>query len=1298
MLGQILSGSEIRRVYWRELLLKVLDGQSGVLSDVLPELEALLGPQPSLSIPDPQDAQRRFHRVFLRLIGAFARRDHPLILFLDDLQWFDVASLQLLSSILDESTIGHFLLVGAYRDNEVTDDHPLAKVLASVHRDGVPIKTLVLRPLAVEAVRQIVSQTLAIDDDRVDALATLIEERTGGNPFFAIQFFHAVVDEGLVQFDRVSRVWKLNLEVIRGKAMTDNVVALMSSQLNRLPRAARVALASLACIGSSARTERLARLYGCSTDCVHARLSPAVEAGLVIQNENGFSFVHDRVQETAYNLLNDHERADEHLRIARILSCGDDEERDAKAQFEIVDHYRRALHLVASKMERRHVARACLRAGTLARRQAAYASALSYFRSGTELLEAECWLDDRAFSFDLHLFRAECEFLNGNLSYAEEALDALTTRAQSDIERARLTWLRITVHTAMGRTDRAVDICLEFVRRAGIDWTGHPGRDAARHEYQRLLSRIGDKPIASLADLQVLADEDCRHTLEVLTAVLPPAFFSDENLVCLVLCRMANLSIDHGNSDASPLAYAYLGMVLGPLFGDYVSGYQFGRLAIDLVDRKGLDRFKARIYMCFAYHVIPWTRHIDSERPMLMRAFDLASGIGDLTYTGFSSCTLVTSMLASGDPLDEVSRLAEERLGLMRRAQFGLVADIITAQFRLVSALRGLTDHLSTFDGADFDDGTFASRLSADPCLDIAQCWYWIRKSQLYCFAGEFAAAHSAAQRAEPLLWTSSGHFEEAEYYFYAAVAACGLHDRTDFSRRTELRQLIGRYYARLSLWAEHCPENFSARAHLIAAEMARIEGKEIDAMRLYEKAAHAARESRFTYAEALVNERAANFYADRGFAISARAHLVAARYAYLRWGALAKVSQLDQAWADLASDADGVQSHHPIETDRIDLASIMTTSQAISSEGTLERLINTLMTLVLEHAGAQRGVLVKPKNEGLFIEAEATVVGQSIEVRMSSEPVDDCRLPKAMLHQVLRRSEHMLLHDAGQPDAFEIDGYFAKHRVRSVLCLPLMKQTRLVGLLYLENNLAPSVFTDNRLAILRLIASQAAIALENAVLQEKQNLLDEKDVLLKEVHHRVKNNLQLISSLLSLQARQSDDPILSKVLTDSRNRVRSMALVHENLYRAGNFARVSMRDHIGNLCAHLRTAFGLRAASIMLNERLEDIQLDLNRAVSCGLIVNELVTNALKHAFPDGRHGSIDVELRLINGGYCELSVSDDGIGIPSEFDLTQAKSMGLQLVHDLTAQLAGACRVCTASGAHFVITFPGNMPAARQ
>jgi len=696
----------------------------------------------------------------------------------------------------------------------------------------------------------------------------------------------------------------------------------------------------------------------------------------------------------------------------------------------------------------------------------------------------------------------------------------LTGRTESHADLAAVTCVRVNLFTTLDRSDRAVEPGLDYLRRVGVQWSPHPTRDDVRQEFERIRQQLAEREIEKLVDLPLMRNPDSRATMDVLTTILLPSLFTDENLLGMVVGRMANLSLEHGHSDGSCLGYAWLGMFLGPRFGDYQSGFRFGRLGLELVDQRGLDRFKARVYMHFGNVVTPWTRPFQTGYVWVRRAFEVANENGDLTFTLYSCNHLVTNLLACGKPLDEIQREAEHGLDFARKARFGLVADILTGQLQLIRTLRGappiersimndsqnaqsLTPALSQrervrtaefavanygkinsvacVNDAESDEERFERHLESDPRLAIATCWYWIRKLQARLFTGDYGVAVEAASKAQCLLWTSPSHVEVAEYHFYGALARAAHYDQASPDERMRHLAALAVHRKQLEEWAQNCPENFANRAALVGAEIARIEGRELDAMRLYEQAIQSSRENGLVHNKGLAYERAAAFYHTHGFESFAATYLRHARDCYARWGADGKVRQLEARHLQLQA-----QPKVPLATSlaQLDLLSVAKASQAISGQIVLDELVDTLMRIVLENAGAQAAYLVLVRDANLALVAETHVAQQDGRVQFHREaglPASD--LPESMLNYVRRSGETVLLEDATTLHSYSSDPYFFRHHPKSVLCLPILRQAALIGLLYLENNLVTHAFTPGLVTVLELLSSQAAISLENAQL-----------------------------------------------------------------------------------------------------------------------------------------------------------------------------------------------------------------------
>ncbi len=1079
LVRQILGKSEAELQVWRDDLREALGPYGSLIVDLIPQVELVVGKQPPVPDLPPQDAQRRFQMVLRRFIGVFARPEHPLALFLDDLQWLDAATLDLLEDILTQPDIRHLLLIGAYRNNEVDAAHPLMRKLDAIRRVDAKVHDIVLAPLSYDELRQLVTDSLRCERKRASALTQLVHEKTGGNPFFAIQFLSALADEELLAFDHADAQWAWDVDRIHAKQYTDNVVDLMVVKLNRLPAKTQAVMRQLACVGSGAEFSLLGIVCQKSLDDLHAALWEAVRSGLVLRTEASYEFQHDRIQEAAYSLIPEVARAEAHLRIGRLLKAHTSAENREDAIFEIVNQLNRGAALITSQEERDELAGLNLIAGKRAKGSSAYASALTYLTAGADLLSENPWHHGHDLAFALAWRQAECEFLTGAFAAATERLTMLSSRAADTVERAIVACLHIDLFTALNQPGRAIAICLAFLRRLGIEWSPHPTKEDVQREYERIWALMGDRPIEDLIDLPVMDDPASRATLDVLTAAVTPALWTDPNFLSLVTCAAVNLSLERGNSDGSCFAYVWLGVLAGSIFSDYSAGFRFGQLGLDLIDRRGLNRFRARAHLIFGNLIVPWTKHVLTGRDLLRGAFAAAIEADDLTFATYSCDQLNTNLLAAGDPLEEVQREVEFGLDFARKAQLESIVGVITSQLGLVRTLRGSTRGFGSFNDDEFDELQFKRHL-ANEQMALPQCRYWIAKLQAYLFSGQYASALDASVRAQPLLWTSTSTFETAEYHFYSALchaASCTSASPVEYRDHVTA---LAEHHRQLETWALHCPANFETRSALVGAEIARLEGRDLDAQRLYQRAMDAARDSGFLHNEALACETAAGFYGARGFVDIAEMYLARARDGYRRWGADGKVRQLEARHPRLVrAEARAAGEAAPSPGQQLDVAAVTKASQALSSEIELPKLIERLMTIAMQSAGADRGLLILPERKDYRIEVEAGMAGEQVVLQYGA--ASGHAVPDSIIRYVMRTQESVILADAARQNLFSGDPYLGLRQPHSVLCLPLVRQGVLSGLLYLENTLASHVFTPDRARLLELLASQAAISLENA-------------------------------------------------------------------------------------------------------------------------------------------------------------------------------------------------------------------------
>jgi PAS domain S-box-containing protein len=1082
LVRQILVKSEAEVEQWRCALAEAVGPNGQLIVSLVPEVEFIMGKQPPVTQLPPQDAKNRFQMVFRRFLGVFARKEHPLALFLDDLQWLDTATLDLLEHLVTHSEVQHLLLVGAYRDNEVGTAHPLMRTLGAIRDAGARLHEIVLAPLRIDDVGRLVADALHDEPERARPLAQLVHEKTGGNPFFAIQFFTALADEGLLAFDPITRAWQWDIDRIRARSYTDNVVDLMAAKLKRLSAATQEALKDLACLGNVAEIAALTLVQGKTVDKIDAAFWEGLQAGLIFRLDNAYIFLHDRIQEAAYSLIPEAHRAEVHLRIGRMLLAGMTTDELVEHLFDVANQFNRGAALLIDQDEKARVATIDLRAGRKAKASMAYAPACVYFATAMRLLDERDWHSQYALMFRLWLERAECEFLSGNVDKAEQLIMELLQRGTSKVDKAAVYHLKVHLQIVKGEYPQAVDSALACLRLFGIDIPAQPTWEQAEAEYETLWRTLNGRPIESLIDLPLMTDPELQATMHALEALLVPAYYTDLHLFCLHLCLGVKISLQHGTSGAFAIGCAWLGTILGPVFRRYSDGYRLAKLACDLVEKHGFIASQAKVYYVMGLAALwtqPITTALDFNRAVLRTAIET----GALTYACYSVYESVTILLLRNDPLDEAWRESEMGLDFARKARFRDQTDAIVSEQRFIATMQGRTATFSTFSDASFNETEFEAQLVTEDRMHTMVCFYWILKLKARFLSGDYAEALVAAGNAKELLWSGLGHIVLLDYYCYTALIVAALYENASAGEQTEWRELLTAHREQLREWAENYPPTFADKHALVSAEIARLEGRTFDAMQLYEQAIQAARENGFVQNEALAYEVAARFYLARGFEMFAHSYLRNARNCYDRWGAHGKVKQLDERYPHLHEERDSSSPMATIGTPvrQLDVETVVKASQALSSEIVLGKLIEKLMRIAMEHAGAERGLLALLRGDEPRIEAEATTGQGTVEVSVRQTVITPLDLPKSVLQYVIRTRERVALDDASVRNLYSEDVYVSQNRPRSVLCLPIVRQKKLIGALYLENNLTPRAFTSDRVSVLELLASQAAISLENA-------------------------------------------------------------------------------------------------------------------------------------------------------------------------------------------------------------------------
>ncbi len=1104
LVRQLLSESETQIERWRRRLLDALGPNGQVVVAVIPEVEHIIGHQPAIRELPPQESQNRFNLVFQRFIHAFCGPDHPLTLFLDDLQWADSASLRLLELIMGDNETRHLLIVGTFRDNEVDAAHPLSITLEQIRKSHATLSSITLQPLAQRDVKAIIADSLQTDEGRVEALARICMDKTLGNPFFLIQLLHALHGRGYIRFDRELGQWRWELDQIAGAEIPDTVVDLMVDKIGHLPESAREALKLSAAIGERFDLKTLSIVHEHLIDECAMALLPAVQSGLVYpvsdnllfsevsdERNSTYRFLHDRVHQAAYSLIDEDRKQAVHLRIGHLLLQRLDPEQRDEHIFELVNHLNLGVTLIDDPHERVQLARLNLQAGQKAKGSAANNAAFGYLTTGIGLLPDEAWKQNQELAMLLHEEAAEAAYLCHHYEEMEALVEQVLNHVGNDLQKAKAYRIRILANTARNRLKEAVESGLEFLDFLDIHFPRPVEPQDIGAGLAHIHDTLGERSIESLSRLPKMTDPRALVIMDTLTTLASPAYNYSPELFVLLVLRQVELSLSRGNAADSAFAYSVYALVLCSAEGRYDDGDAFGRLAIDLMKRLKAQHFKCKIYLDVYLFVHHWKHSLRETLKPLLEAYRSGLDQGDLLFAALSAHVYCHHTLFSARYLPETaSEFATYHKAIARLDQQAVVYWTEIFQQTVLNLLNRNVDPLS-LTGEAFNEVEQAHLLQEDD--DKTVCFiYYFNKLILGCLFGAHEQALDNAELAERYLHSVMGIIHVPLYRFYASLTRLALARDAVGEQRQTLVEKIDASRVELEQWARSAPMNYAHKHQLVEAEYWRLIGEPDKAEACYDRSINLAVENGYTHDEALANELAGGYYLEKGRLKIARLYLSDALHAYGRWGAEAKVVSLQEKYGELLARVSPPQhtsqdelvgsSETPMLS--LDLASVLKVSQTITEEIVLELLLDKVMTTVMENAGAQRGFLISTDAEGHWtVEVKVDLESRTRQV-FKLEPLESrTDLSTAMVHYVARTTEPLVLHDAANEGMFTTDPYVIEYHPKSILCMPLSHRGRLTAILYLENNLISDAFTPDHLELLKLLSSQMAVSIENAKL-----------------------------------------------------------------------------------------------------------------------------------------------------------------------------------------------------------------------
>lgn len=1120
LVGQILSESDAERQNWRSIILASLGQNGQVIIDVVPELERVIGPQPPVPKLTGSAAQNRFNFLIRKFITSFTTPKHPLVIFLDDLQWADLASLYLIELLINESQGGHLFLLGTYRDDELPSVHPLRLTLEKIKNGKAAVNSIFLEPLNIWDINQMTADTLNCSLEIASPLSRLVYQKTKGSPFFSIQFLKALYADGLITFNTDLGFWQCYLTRINVQALSEDVVEFMAIQIQKLPKETREVLQLAACMGNTFDLDMLSSIYQQPLAATVSNLQIAIQEGFVLpQNEIyqflpdsesnwlvrsaadisplrlNYQFVHDRVQQAAYSLIPEEQRPALHLLIGRLLQTKLPKQVLDERIFEVVGHLNAGMHLITDPLEQESLAYLNLQAGCKAKTAAAYSVAEKYLNAGIKLLPPNAWETCYGLSLSLHNNLADVANLNGNFQQVEQYSDQVLKMANTLLDRVYIYEILIQANIARYQFRTALQLGFTILGEFGINFPEAPGPADIGNLFQEVQTALAGRTVTDLQYLPVMTDLSSLAAMRILSSMGAPAYLSAPPLFPLLIARQLILSIQNGNTATSIYAYTSYGTILCGILGDIEGGYEFGQLALRLLDKLKAKEVLTRNYFQYYVFIHHWKHPITETLSPLLEGYHVGLETGDLEFACYSISHYLMNAYFTGQNLSslavEISFYRSAIHNHHQESPYNYCGTLLQA----VLNLQNKSSNPGLLVGEAYDETKMLPLYLQTGEITALHNLYIHKLILSYLFEDYEQASYSASQSAQYLAGVP-GIVAVVLHYFYDSLVKLALYQDSPPDRQATLLEQVEENQIKLQSWADKATVNYQHKFDLVEAERQRVLGNPWAALEAYERAIALSKKYGYLQEEALALELVGRFFLAWGKERIAQLYLTEAHETYKHWGAITKVEHLEQRYPRHLMKDITVQDQLPIKDNldggmakgevagvgSLDLATVIKALQAIAMEIELSRLLKRMMRIILENAGAQRGVLLLEENGTWVIKAEGTVDNHEVEVLQGLKLQESQRVPVGLIHQVVQTRQNLVLDDAFVND-FREDPYIRQNKVRSVLCLQLINRGQLSGILYLENNLMSRVFTAERLELLNLLSTQMAISLDNALL-----------------------------------------------------------------------------------------------------------------------------------------------------------------------------------------------------------------------
>ena len=1148
LIHKLLSESEARLQTWKKKILEAVGNNGQIIIDVIPEVEKVTGQQPPVEELGTTQNQNRFNLLFQRFLNIFCQKEHPLVMFIDDLQWADLASLNLIEQLISNLDNQYFLLIGAYRNNEVSPTHPLIYTLEKINQAKISVNQITLSPLNIKHINQLITDTLNCSSEYAKPLAELIAEKTAGNPFFLNQLLYSLYQEKLIVFnsrqtlfnidDNKSSCWQWDIDKIKSTSITDNVVDLMISKIKKLDPSTQEILKLAACIGNTFNLEILSIVNNKSLADTARDLQHALDEGLIIPLDNNYKvpllwnydelserlsevtsicstpiyykFRHDKVQSSAYSLISETEKKPIHLQIGTLLL--NRVEGDALLQkkiFDIANHLNKGSTLIIEQTEKNRLAQLNLQAGKSAQSSNAYKLASKYFNKGLQLLANDTWKNQYQLTLELYLKILENSYLNNDFKEIEEISLAIAKQAKGIFDLLKMYQIKALYYYTTFQPQKAIDTAIEILPELGIHLSLEANEITQRTEIQKefIELTLENKSIGSLAKLPAMVNEQKLASIPLIQQVLSASNTVKFALFIELVLTLVSLCLKYGNPPQASLIYSYYGMLLCGVMGKTEDGYQFGELSIRLLEKNHNSELRAEVFFLYYGYIWCWKNPINDKvaQAQLLHGLQQGMSAGHNEYVGLLTQAYCTIKFLGGCNLEEIEQDYEKYILLVKKLYQEYSINFLNICKNITRNL--INTHYSQdcllIDNSEDSQNTEDEYIQE--YVNQNQGWllfiYYFGKTFNFYFFKFYSKSLDNSKCAEKYVNVPGGALAlNAQHNFFFSLASLAFYSYSNPEQQEELLKQVEKNQTRMEGWTEHCPETFQHKYDLVEAEKARILGQNWQAEEFYEKAIQGAKKYEFIHEEALAYERAAEFYLVSDRQEIGQLYLRNAHHCYSRWGAKAKVKQLEEEYPEYLLGGINQSKSTSLSTtisstgsdgEILDLGTIIKASQAISGEIKLDKLLQNLMKIAIENAGAQTGFLILNNQGNWVIEAQGIVEQEQVTV-LQSIPINSINsqtsipiLPTTVINYVARTQEYLVLNNAVDEGQFINDPYIIATQSKSILCTPLLNQGQLSGIVYLENNLTTGAFTSERIELLNILSAQAAISIDNSRLYQ---------------------------------------------------------------------------------------------------------------------------------------------------------------------------------------------------------------------